>query len=205
MVFYGTKSSNIKDGQLRNVTCPHCENNVTMTYSVFGKYAHIYWIPFFPISKEQILECNSCKASYYLKDLPETIKQKFCQDLERNPIKTPIKHFSGLFLAAIGIAIGTFFSFKSDSETKEFAKNPKVGDVFYEKTLKSGWFSTAKLIKVTKDSIYCLENNMQTDQKSSVDKIATSDVNYTLPWSMTKKQYLDYVNKNDTIYEIKRK
>ena len=94
MIFYGSKSSEIGTGKLRNVTCPHCQNNVEMNFSVFGRYSHIYWIPFFPIGKENILECNSCKSTYHLKDLPETIKQKFNQDLERNPIKTPISHFS---------------------------------------------------------------------------------------------------------------
>lgn len=204
MIVYGTKSSQIGNGQIRNVTCPHCNTNISMTYSVFGKYAHIYWLPFFPIGKEQILECNSCKSSYYLKDLPESIKLKFNQELERNLIKTPIKHYSMSFVALIGIGIATFFSFKSDSDTKEFAKNPKVGDVFYERTLKTGWYSSAKIIKVTKDSVFSLENNMQTDQKSSVDEIASKPENYTLPWSMTKKQYLDFVIKCDTIYEIKR-
>lgn len=205
MIFYGSKSSEIGKGQIRNVTCPHCESNISMTYSVFGRYAHIYWIPFFPIGKENILECNSCKSSYFLKDLSPTIKEKFKQENEKSPIKSPINHFSGLFIAVIGIGIATFFSFKSDSETKEFAKNPKVGDVFYEKTLKSGWFSSARIIKVTKDSVFSLENNMETDQKSSVDEIAGKEANFTLPWSMTKKQYLDYVIKTDTIYEIKRK
>ncbi len=205
MVFYGTKSSEIGNGQIRNVTCPNCQTNISMNYSIFGKYAHIYWIPFFPIGKEQILECNSCKASYYLKDLPETIKQKFKQEQDRNPSKTPISHFSGLFVAVIGITITAFFAFRSNEDTKEFAKNPKIGDIFYERTLKSGWYSSAKIIKVTKDSVYCLENNMETDQKSSVDKIAGKPENFTLPWSMTKKQYLDYVIKTDTIYEIKRK
>lgn len=205
MIFYGSKSSEIGKGQIRNVSCPHCETNISMNYSVFGRYAHIYWIPFFAIGKEHILECNSCKASYYLKDLPQTIKDKYKQEQDRNAIKAPITHFSGLFVAAIGIAIATFFSFKSDSETKEFAKNPKVGDIFYEKTLRSGWFSSAKIIKITKDSIYSLENNMETDQKSSVDEIAGKEANFTLPWSMTKKEYLNYVIKTDTIYEIKRK
>lgn len=205
MIFYGSKSSEIGKGQIRNVSCPHCETNISMNYSVFGRYAHIYWIPFFAIGKEHILECNSCKASYYLKDLPQTIKDKYKQEQDRNAIKAPITHFSGLFVAAIGIAIATFFSFKSDSETKEFAKKPKVGDIFYEKTLRSGWFSSAKIIKITKDSIYSLENNMETDQKSSVDEIAGKEANFTLPWSMTKKEYLDYVIKTDTIYEIKRK
>ncbi len=204
MIVYGSKSSKIKIGKIRNIICPHCATNSEMNYSVFGRYAHIYWIPLFPVGKETILEYNSCKSSYHLKNLSENIKQKFQQEQVRNPAKTPITHFSLLFLIAIGVGIGIFFSFKSKSETKEFAKNPKVGDVFYEITL-SGRFSTAKIIKITKDSIFSLENNLESDKKDDVDEQSSKIENYTLPWRITKKKYLEFVAKADTVYKITRK
>ena len=37
MIFYGTNSSKIKKGQLRNITCPNCSNDVSMNYTVFGE------------------------------------------------------------------------------------------------------------------------------------------------------------------------
>ena len=204
MIFYGSKSSEIGTGKLRNVTCPHCQNNVEMNFSVFGRYSHVYWIPFFPIGKENILECNSCKSTYHLKDLPETIKQKFNQDLERNPIKTPISHFSLTFLTVIGIAIATFFSFKSDSDTKDFAKTPKVGDIFYETTAPKGWFSTSKITRVTKDSIFVMQNNLESEKKEDVDEQATEDKNYTMPYQFSRKKYQFLVEK-DSVYKITRK
>ncbi len=77
MIFYGINSSKLKDGQLNNVTCSNCETQTAMTYGVFGKYFYLYWIPVFPLGKTNILECNSCKKTYKLKELPEQIKHKF--------------------------------------------------------------------------------------------------------------------------------
>ena len=51
MIFYGTNAKNIKNGKVINVQCPNCEQNTSMTYSVFGKYAHVYWVPFIPYKK----------------------------------------------------------------------------------------------------------------------------------------------------------
>jgi zinc-ribbon family len=204
MILYGTNSSNLKNGVIRNVTCPHCTTDSSMNYTIFGKYFHIYWIPFFPIGKVNIAECNGCKATYDLKDLDQTIKNKFKVEQDRNPIRTPVKLFSGLIIAGIITVVAVGFGIKSDNDSAEFAKNPKVGDVFHEVTLR-GWYSSAKVIKVTKDSIFALENNMETDQKSSVDEIASKEENYVLPWSMTKNEYLEFATKNDTIYEITRK
>jgi len=32
--------------------------------SIFGRYAHIMWIPFFPVGKTQVAECTRCKRTY---------------------------------------------------------------------------------------------------------------------------------------------
>ncbi len=204
MIFYGSNSSNIQTGKIKNVTCPHCTNNVDMNYSVYGRYSHIYWIPFFPIGKEKILECNSCKSSYHLKDLSEQINQKFQQAQDRNPAKTPVTHYSFSFLIGIGIAIAIFFSFKSDSETKEFAKKPKIGDIFYETTA-SGKFSTSKITEITTDSIFVLQNNLESESRSDVDSQSAKEENYTMPYGFSKKKYLDFATKGDTVYKIIRK
>jgi zinc-ribbon family len=203
MIFYGTNSSNLKTGTLRNVSCPHCATDSSMNYSIYGKYFYIYWIPVFPIGRTNIAECNHCKATYNLKDLDQSVQNKFQQEQDRNPVKTPIKLYSGLIIGAI-IAIGVFaFALKSDADSEDFAKNPKVGDVFYETTA-SGKFSTSVVTKIDKDSVYVLQNNIETDQKTDVEKSCVTKTNYEYPYAMTRKQIIDFVKVGDSIYEIKR-
>lgn len=106
MIFYGTNSSRLKDGILSNVECPHCQQQVTMRYSVFGRYAHIYWIPLFPIGKTNVLECTHCKRTYKLRELPERIKQKF--EVEKHT-GIPFLHFSGLAIILLVVCYFSFF------------------------------------------------------------------------------------------------
>jgi uncharacterized Zn-finger protein len=203
MIFYGTKASNIKNGELRNVTCPHCQTNVSMNYSVYSKYAHIYWIPFFPIGKTNIIECRSCKASYDLATVDQSIKEKFKKEQEQNPAKTPLTHYSLLMGIGVLMILGTISVFKDSSDTEEFAKNPKVGDVFYE-AMANGHYSTSKITKITKDSIFVLDNNMEAFEKSGVDEVARKEEKYTLPWQLSKQKYAELTTKGDTIYKIIR-
>lgn len=204
MIFYGSNSSNFQTGKIKKETCPHCAANLEMNYSVYGRYSNIYRISFFPIGKEKIIECNSCKASYNLKDLSYKIKQKLRQEQDKNPIKTPITHSSLSFLIGIGIAIGVFFSFKSDSETKEFANKPKVGDTFYETTAQ-GKFSTSKITEISKDSIFVLQNNLESESRTDVDAQSAEEKKHTMICSFFKKKYLDFATKGNIIYKIIRK
>jgi hypothetical protein len=204
MIFYGTRSSSIQNGVIRNVDCPHCQTNTQMNYSIFGKYAHIYWIPLFPIGKQQILECNHCKATYELKNLPENIKQKFYSEQKLNPAKTPITHFSLLIIIGICVAFGLYSDFKTDSESNDYAQNPKVGDVFFE-TTNSGKYSTSRVTKVTKDSVYVTLNNMEISQKSKLPKINIDSNFTTAKAAYSRKQIIDFYKDGKTIYEIRRK
>ncbi|MET3029134.1 zinc-ribbon domain-containing protein [Flavobacterium sp. UW10123] len=202
--FYGTKASTIKNGIINNVTCPHCDTNTGMNYSIFGKYAHLYWIPIFPVGKVKILECKNCKSTYELKKLPESIQQKFNKEQEQNPSKTPIHHFALLIIIGLGVIFGFYSSFKSDSDSKEFAENPKVGDVYFE-TTSTGKYSTSKVTKVTTDSVFVLVNNMEIDKKSNVYKINTNSNFTTNTYGYSRKQIIDFVKDGKTIYEIQRK
>ena len=44
---FGTKATNLQNGQIINVDCPSCEKVTTMKYSVFGKYGLHFGYLFF--------------------------------------------------------------------------------------------------------------------------------------------------------------
>ncbi len=204
MIFFGTNSSTIKTGKLSFVKCPHCENEVTMNYTVLGKYAHLYWIPFFPTGKEIYLQCNQCGTAYNLKDLDQKIKDRFQQELDKYPAKTPITHFSAAIILALIAGFAFYMTNKKDDETLEYAKNPKVGDVYhYETPELKGHFSTLKITKITKDSIFVMVNGMETDSKSSIDKIL-KDSNYTLPDAFTINELKEQTKDLEVFYRITR-
>ena len=170
MVFYGTRSKNIHNGQLRNVKCPNCENETSMTYSIFGKYAHVYWIPFFPIGKVGVAECNTCKRTYEIKELPENIKTKYERETEKSGVKTPVWFFSGLFIIAGLVVFGYFMSKQTTANELTYLEQPQVGDV-YEFNTDTGYYSTMKLESIKGDSLFFFVNEMETNKKSGISDI----------------------------------
>jgi hypothetical protein len=201
MIFYGTRSSNIKNGQLRNIKCPNCENETSMTYSVFGKYAHVYWIPFFPIGKTNIVECNDCKATYDVKDLDQKIKDKFKIEKEKESAKTPIWFFSGLIIIAIIAVAGYFLSQQTKAEELEFIDQPQVGDIYQYKT-ETNNYSTMKIDSVLKDSIYFFVNEMEITKSSGISEIDIEE-NYKELYGFSKSKIKEMYT-NEEIYEINR-
>jgi hypothetical protein len=200
MIFYGTNSSRLKDGQISNVTCPNCENLTSMTYSVFGKYAYLYWVPVFPIGKVNVLECNHCKRTYDLKELPEQIKRKF--EIEKHN-GIPILHFSGL--AVIACIIG-YFSFASSNEKKEeaiFSKNPKINDVYYVEAFTKGRYTSMKVTDVINDSVYVVFNDYEIDRRYQVDDIDISENYTTATDKYSIEEIIDLFNE-DIIFDIER-
>ncbi len=203
MIFYGTKASNLKNGQIINIDCPSCETNATFKYSVFGKYAHIYWIPLFPISKITVAECNSCKKTYEFKELSESIKTKFQREKEKSPVKFPVWMFSGLFVIAALVGFGVYKSNETDKNEAEFVKNPKVGDVYSIK-VSDAHFTCARVDKIDKDSVYLTDNDYETDKTTGVDDIDVSK-NYTTEKEVLTKKEIQDAFKKEKIFAITRK
>jgi len=202
MIFYGTKASNIKNGQVINVDCPHCETNTSMTYAVFGKYAHVYWIPFFPIGKTTVAECNNCKRTFEYSELPQPIQTKLDREKEKDGAKTPIWMFSGLGVVAVLVAIGIYSSGETEKKEAEYLKAPKAGDV-YEMKIDNGHYSTARVDKVDKDSVYVTFNDYETDKSSGINDIDV-EKNYSIFRGSYTRQMIQDLYKKDSIFAINR-
>lgn len=200
MIFYGTNSSRLKDGQLPNVTCPNCKNQTSMTYTVFGKYAYIYWIPLFPMGKVNVLECNHCKRTYKLKELPEQIQRKF--EIEKHT-GVPLKHFTGLAIILIGIGYLAYSGSKHKDDEAQFIKAPAIGDVYSILSESKGQYTTMKVTSVTQDSVYVVFNDYEIDKRSAIYKI-DKDANYgDYIDGYTKEEIVSLYNEK-SIYNIDR-
>jgi hypothetical protein len=201
MIFYGTSASRLKDGRLSNVSCPNCEEQTSFNYSVFGKYAYIYWIPLFPLGKTNVLECNNCKQTYKLKELPEQIKHKF--QLEKHK-GIPLKHFSGLAIIFAIVAWFKYSSAQDDALDKDYITEPQVGDLYSAKGSAFNSFTTMKVSKVTADSVYVFYNDYLTDKKSGISEIDVErNYNFTNREGFTRQELIRMHETRD-IFEIDR-
>ena len=203
MIVYGTKATNLHNGKIINVDCPSCEKITTMKYSVFGKYGHAYWIPFFPMKKITVAECNTCYKTFEYPDLYESIRIKIQRENEKKPIRFPVWMFSGVFILFGIMGFGIYSSKMTDINNLEYIKNPKVGDVYYVK-ITDGHFTTMRIDKVSRTEVYLTNNDYEIDLKSDI---------YTIDEAKNYTKFRDTINilnlqeslNNETIIEVIRK
>lgn len=201
MIFYGTRASNLKNGKIPRVNCPNCSTETSMTYSVFGKYAHIYWIPLFPYKKMTFAECDHCKKTFEQKELPLDIQNKLNTEKEKNPAKTPIWHFSLLIVILVLIAFAIYSGKQNEKDEKSYLENPKVGDK-YEYKSTDGYYSIMKISEIKADSVYFLLNEMETNKMSGINDLDKPS-NYKETEGFTKAELIALYEEGK-IYEINR-
>jgi len=110
MIVYGTKGSHLKSEKINAIKCSRCEQTETHTMSVYGKYAYLYWLPVFPLSKKGFSECQNCKSTLEPQEMNPQLRSRF-NDFQEN-VKTPVTYWSGLIIIGLFmlymVSIGLF-------------------------------------------------------------------------------------------------
>lgn len=151
MIIYGTRSVLIKHQNAINEKCTHCQVEKSINLGVYQKYAHVFWIAFFPMTKIYASQCSHCKQVLTNGQIPVNIQQKYFY--EDKTIKTPWWTFSGVAILGLIIVSSLITSVVRTSLNKREIKNPEVGDIY---TIYSGDgnYTLFKVNKVTQDSVF---------------------------------------------------
>ena len=115
---YGYYYKSIKKGPvLHHDVCPGCGSKGTLCLSVLCKINHCMYVPFYPSSKQVVLECSVCNGKFKTEALPHIHPEGI-----RLRRKTPYRfyYFTGLFLALV--LVGLFMCLKASSD-KEVLEN----------------------------------------------------------------------------------
>jgi zinc-ribbon family len=202
MIIYGTKAKEIAKEILTD-KCQNCGKQNSIDMHVFQKYAHVFWIPFFPIGKTGISQCDHCKQVLKLKEMPASLKISY--DNLKAQSKSPFWMFSGLALVAVLITIGIVSDKQKDQKNAKLILAPQAGDIF-EIKLPTNQYTLYKVAEVSNDSVYLQINNYETnkisglaDMKKKGDAVYTE---FTLPFS--KKTLTDMLSSGEII-DIDRK
>jgi len=199
MIFYGSKGVHLHTEQVSGVKCSHCEQTSSHTVSIYGKYAHIYWIPFFPLGKKGISECNHCKATFEPKEMSESLK--LAHKNVKGNVKTPIWHWSGIGIIAVVIGISGFLSAQHDKDVVTYIDKPKVGDVYEFKP--NEYYSLAKVTSVDQDSVYVISNDYETEKHSDLNTIDKASNYTTEPYGISRKKIKELF-KSKEILDVNR-
>jgi phage FluMu protein Com len=111
MIVYGTRSKLLAK-ELVTDKCPNCGTQNSTEIHIYQKWAHVFWIPFFPIGKAVASQCGHCQQVLKEKEMTSSM-QSITQDV-KSKSKTPIWTFSGLALLAVLIVYGVIIDKQKD-------------------------------------------------------------------------------------------
>src|SRR4051812_15178616 len=131
MIIYGTKTTQLAK-ETCSQTCSSCGTQNNADLYVFQNYAHVFWIPLFPIGKTGVAQCGHCKKVLRLKEMSPTLKMFY--DNLRSNTKTPVWTFSGMALIALFVVSAIVSDQKKDQRNAALILAPKAGDIFEIKT-----------------------------------------------------------------------
>lgn len=200
MIIYGSKAVHLKTASSKTATCPSCGTQGSLTFSVFRKHAHIFWIPLFPIGKKGVSQCQHCKNVLEMKEMPEPIKREY-ENL-KSETKGPIWQFAGLGLIAILIVWGTYASEEDKKQELKYIANPQKGDI-YEYRIETGSYSTLKVVSVTNDSVFVSPNEYEIGKMSKIYKIDKPENYSDLSYGISKIKLNEMYNSGG-IFDINR-
>ncbi|MBD2716512.1 hypothetical protein KBK19_15830 [Microvirga sp. STR05] len=165
MLIYGYKTTHLVTKPAAG-SCPVCATCGALQLSVFGRYAHIYWIPLVPLGKGGQSACSNCQQVVPAKQLSPQLKQEL-QEL-KSQVRAPWWHFAGLALLAVGLGLALIGRSNQHTENLSFIQQPRAGDVYRIRT-KDGNYSLLKVQGVSGNTVRLLRNNYETSKVTSLE------------------------------------
>jgi len=199
MIVYGTRAVLQKTEYIYDA-CPSCRATNSVQMNVYQRYAHVFWIPFFPIGKTGVSVCESCRQVLQVKQMPESLKPAY-ENVKSNT-RIPAWTFIGVFLIAAGIVATIISENQKAEKVGKLIIAPKINDVF-EIKLKDEEFTLYKVAKVAHDTVYFVANKYTIDQESHLDDLKTKGYDESSTYGISIRK-LVAMNKNDEILDIDR-
>ncbi|MET4108230.1 hypothetical protein [Hymenobacter sp. UYP22] len=167
MIIYGYRSSHLLTEPVAG-ECSACSAPNALRMSVFGRYAHLYWIPLLAIGKVGASECGHCRQVLQPKEMSASLRQVFQQLKAR--AQAPLWHFAGL--GALVVLAGWLLVHNSNNQrdNQAFVSTPHRGDLYHVRT-NNGHYSLWKVQDVTGNAVRLLANNYEIDNETKVQEL----------------------------------
>lgn len=126
MIIYGTKAKTLEPTEVADAICPHCHEAGVLVHPV-RRYAHLYFIPVFPLDRLFGIECLHCHEASDVASYPTEMQAEMDHIVRSAP--TPRVLFSWFYIAAGIFIVATYVGWKRGKDTAAYVTEPKVGDV----------------------------------------------------------------------------
>ncbi len=127
MIYFGTNAKSSEPVKLAGVDCPNCGHR-SLYMTLYHKYLHIWFIPFFPLGKIAEAKCTAC---YRMWEEPE-MDGAIAGGVEevKQGTSAPRYLFSGLYVAGIIVVALMYSGWKDDKDTAEYLTDPHRQDLY---------------------------------------------------------------------------
>ncbi|MES2265761.1 MAG: hypothetical protein V4520_03305 [Bacteroidota bacterium] len=198
MVIYGTQSKAVKTEYIAE-PCPNCNTANSIQMHIFQKWAHIFWIPFFPVGKTGVSECTHCRQVLAFKDMTPSLKLSYGN--VKSGASTPIWTFSAIPVIAVLIAFVVIHGNQNAERITKMIPALQKNDVLHMKIAENA-YSLSKVTRVHGDSVFFVNNKMQTDAVNGLNDLKREAYD-TEERFLTVAELKD-LNKKDLLLDIDR-
>jgi hypothetical protein len=199
MIIYGQRASHLATEPVVG-PCAYCAAPNSRRVSVFGRYAHIYWIPLFSMGKTGAAECGHCRQVLQPKEMDSPLKQAL--EEVKQQVRVPIWHFSGVILLVAAVLWSLIAQSNNHKKTESFVQAPHKGDLYHIRT-ENGHYSLLKVQDVTGNSVKLLANNYEMASMREVAKLNKPENYASEPVELTRYD-LNIMLTKEQILEVER-
>lgn len=164
MIIYGTKATELITANTHE-TCPSCGTTNSVQMTVFQKYAHVFWVPFFPIGKTGMTQCSHCKQVLQKKEFTDNLNARY--EVLKDESKMPVWTFSGLAILGALVVWGVIAGNKNDAKNARLILTPQKGDL-YEVKKGGSLYTLYKVEMVSGDTVFVLFNKFETNKMTGL-------------------------------------
>ncbi|MCC3160784.1 hypothetical protein LJ737_26340 [Hymenobacter sp. 15J16-1T3B] len=184
MIVYGYTSAHLATTALAGTSCPGCGTPGALRLSVFGRYAHVYWLPLLPLGKSGAAQCAHCQLVLRPKELPKPLRAELRELRART--RTPLRHCLALLLLGTA-ALGSFGAGAwHQVQDQERLAHPHIGDIYHIRSEAPGYYTLLKVTAVNGNSVRLKQNNYETDREAEIEQLDTPENYDAEPFDLTQ-------------------
>lgn len=200
MIIFGHRSSKLATEALTD-PCPNC-GKAALELQVWQRYAHIFWIPAFPLKKIGITQCQHCLAAVENKNFSPQVAETY--NSVKKQFKAPVWMYSFLALVVVLVGISVVVNQQQQKRNAEYALAPQKGDLYKIKT-NTGEYTLFRVSGVSADSVEVQIHQFSTNKMSGISELKEKgDAGFSEEYVGYSKEEINGMVKSGVIYGIDR-
>lgn len=183
MIVYGYHATHLSTTAVPT-PCPGCGAPDALRLRVFGRYAHVYWLPLLPLGKAGAVQCTECQLVLRAPELPRPLRAELRELKART--RTPLRHCLGLLLLGAAV-LGSFGAgVWQQVQDRERLAHPHIGDLYQVRSEAPGYYTLMRVMAVNGNSVRLQQNNYETDREAEIEQLDLPENYDAEPFDLTQ-------------------